>query len=289
MPLDPDYLLALERDTIVHSWNWRDAAIYALGLGYGDDPLDKGQLRFLDQGQSGQLMPAMVNVLGYDGAWLRDPKTGVDYLKVVHGEQDMEIHAPLPIEGTVRSQTRITHLADKGEGKGGLIVMERKLCDADTDDLLATIRHTIFCRGAGGFGGKATAPSRTAPIPQRDPDGTVDIDTPAQLALIYRLSGDLNPLHADPGIARKAGFERPILHGLATFGIACRALMAALCDNEAARVKGLAGRFSAPVFPGESLAIDFWNEAPGLALCRVRVPARNVTVLDNARFEYAAR
>lgn len=287
MPLNPEYLFGLEREEVLHSWIWRDAAIYALGLGYGDDPLDKGQLRFLDQGQSPQAMPAMVNVLGYDGAWLHDPATGVDYVKVVHGEQDMKIHAPLPTEGTVKSRTRITNLADKGPGKGALVLMERILQDAASEAKLATIRHTIFCRGAGGFGGDSALPSRCAPIPERDPDGSVEIATLAQLGLIYRLSGDLNPLHSDPDVARKAGFDRPILHGLSTFGIACRALLAELCDNEAARVKGLAGRFSAPVYPGETLAVDFWNDVPGVALCRVRVPARDEVVLTNARFDYA--
>jgi acyl dehydratase len=165
--------------------------------------------------------------------------------------------------------------------------MERILYDTASETKLATIRHTIFCRGAGGFGGDPALPSRLAPIPERDPDGSVEIATPAQLALIYRLSGDLNPLHSDPDVAREAGFNRPVLHGLSTFGIACRALLAELCRDEAARVKGFAARFSAPVYPGETLAVDFWNKAPGIALCRVRVPTRDAVVLTNAWFEYA--
>lgn len=285
MALDPEYLRTLDRPEIVHDWDWREAAIYSLGLGYGQDPLDKRQLRFLDHGQDMAAHPAMVNVLGYDGGWLRDERTGVDYLKVVHGEQEMVIHAPLPLEGTVRAKTRVEDLIDKGEGKGALIVTSRELADSTSGKLLATVRHTIFCRGAGGFGGSSEPSRQPHPVPDRNPDGSVDIATPPQLALIYRLSGDLNPLHSDPEIARSAGFERPILHGLSTFGIACRALMGTLADNDPARVKGLSGRFSAPVFPGDTVTFDWWNTGTaGCAAFTARVEDR--PVLKNGRFEY---
>lgn len=287
MPLDPDYLMALDRAEIVQEWTWKDSAIYALGLGYGDDPLDKAQLRFLDAAQQMQAVPAMVNVLGYDGAWLRDEKTGVDYLKVVHGEQAMRMHTSLPVEGRIRAKTRITELVDKGPGKGALIVTERRIHDAETGTPIATINHNIFCRGAGGFGGSPEQSETLAVKPQRAPDGSLDIDTPPQLALIYRLSGDLNPLHADPDVARNAGFDKPILHGLSTFGIACRGLMAALCGAQGACVQGLAGRFSAPVFPGETLKIDYWQNTPGQAAFEVRVRDRDATVLKNGRFDYS--
>lgn len=284
MALDPDYLGALDRPEIVHHWDWREAAIYSLGLGYGQDPLDKRQLYFLDRGQDMVVHPAMVNVLGYDGAWLRDERTGVDYLKVVHGEQEMEIHAPLPLEGAVSAKTRVDEIIDKGEGKGALIVTSRDLTDSNSGKLLATVRHTIFCRGAGGFGGSGDATRQPHPVPDRNPDGSMDIVTPPQLALIYRLSGDLNPLHSDPEVARRAGFERPILHGLSTFGIACRALMGALANDDPARVKALGGRFSAPVFPGDTITFDWWVEDAGRAAFNARVGDR--PVLKNGRFEY---
>jgi acyl dehydratase len=285
MPLNPNYLFALDRPEVTQSWTWRDAAIYALGLGYGDEPTDKGQLRFLDRGQDMAAHPGMVNVLGYDGEWLRDEKTGVDYLKVVHGEQEMELHASLPLEGSVRAKTRVEELIDKGAGKGALIVTARELTDADTGERLATVRHTIFCRGAGGFGGQVEASRPPYPVPDETPDGSLEIATPRQLALIYRLSGDLNPLHSDPDVAQKAGFERPILHGLSTFGIACRGLMAALAGSDPGRVRGLAGRFSAPVYPGDTIALDWWIEAPGRAAFTARVGDR--AVLKNGRFDYA--
>ena len=286
MPLNPDYLMSLDRDEVVQEWSWKDAAIYALGLGYGDDPLDKRQLRFLDRAQQMQAMPAMVNVLGYDGAWLRDEKTGVDYLKVVHGEQAMRMHGPLPVEGRIRAKTRIVELVDKGPGKGALIVTEREISDAETGEPIASVNHNVFCRGAGGFDGSGRQSVTMERPPERAPDGTVSVSTPPQLALIYRLSGDLNPLHSDPTVARKAGFERPILHGLSTFGIACRGMMDALCDADGSRVKGLAGRFSAPVYPGETLSIDYWTESPGKAAFEMRVPEREATVLGSGRFDY---
>jgi acyl dehydratase len=288
MPLNPDYLLTLDRDEIVQAWTWKDAAIYALGLGYGDDPLDRRQLRFLDKAQQMQAMPAMVNVLGYDGAWLRDEEnTGVNYLKVVHGEQAMRLHSPLPVEGRIRARTRITELVDKGPGKGALIVTERQIYHAETGTPIATINHNIFCRGAGGFGGSPTQSKTLSGPPDRAPDGSLDIRTPPQLALIYRLSGDLNPLHADPDVAQKAGFERPILHGLSTFGIACRGLMATHCGADGTRVKYMAGRFSAPVFPGETLSIDYWTERPGRIAFELRVRDRDAIILENGQFDYS--
>ena len=287
MPLDPAYLGALDLAEVTQTWSWRDAAIYALGLGYGDDPTDKGQLVFLDAGQGIQAMPAMVNVLCYDGAWLRDPATGIDYLKVVHGEQEMELFAPLPPEGTLTGRTVIEEIVDKGAGKGALLVTARELYDGATH--VATVRHTVFCRGAGGFGGAPDAKRAAAEVPDRAPDGVVEIETPRQLALVYRLSGDLNPLHSDPDVARRAGFERPILHGLSTFGIACRALMAELAGNEPARVKRLGARFSAPVFPGDTIAFHFWRTGEGTAAFVARVEARGADVLKNGVFTYEAR
>ncbi|MBV0911843.1 MaoC/PaaZ C-terminal domain-containing protein [Anianabacter salinae] len=287
MPLDPDYLMALDRPEIVQEWTWKDAAIYALGLGYGDDPLDKGQLRFLDRAQDMQAMPAMVNVLGYDGAWLRDERTGIDYLQVVHGEHAMQMHGPLPVEGRFRARTNIVDLVDKGPGKGAIVVTRREITDDATGDRIATVNHNIFCRGAGGFGGASVqAESAPAPVLSGAPDGTVRIETPPQLALIYRLSGDLNPLHADPDVARRAGFERPILHGLSTFGIACRGLMAALCGNDAGRVLAQSGRFSAPVYPGETLTLAWWTDAPGRVGFEVRAADRDAAVLKNGRFDF---
>lgn len=284
MPLNAEYLMTIERDPVVQTYDWRDAAIFALGLGYGSDPSDKGHLRFLDTHQEMQAHPTMANVLAYDGAWLQDPATGIDYLKVVHGEQDMQIHAPLPLSGTVSAVSRIEHVVDKGAGRGALVTSCREIRDVETGTHYATVRHSAFCRQGGGFGGSPAPALTLAPPPDRPPDGTADIETVPQLALIYRLSGDLNALHSDPDAARAAGFDRPILHGLSSFGIACRALMAAFAGNDAKNVRRLAGRFSSPVYPGETITVDWWHKIPGIASFIARVGDR--TVLQNGRFEY---
>jgi acyl dehydratase len=287
MALDPEKLLALRFAEIRQTYTWRDSIIYALGLGFGLDPTDERQLRFVDETKL-RAVPTMANVLAYPGFWMRDLDTGIDWVRVVHGEQAMRLHRPLRPEGEIVGKTRIVDLVDKGEGKGALVYAERAITDAATGEPLATLLQTVFCRGDGGFGGKSEAPRVPHAIPDRAPDLSTDRPTHPQMALIYRLSGDLNPLHADPATARKAGYERPILHGLATYGVVCHGLMAALCDYEPERVLALEGRFSAPVLPGETITIDIWREQPGRAAFRARIAARNAVVLNNGSFEYVA-
>ena len=284
MPLDPDYLMALDRPPVTQSYDWRDGVIYALGLGYGDEPTNPGHLQFLDREQNFRTHPGMANVLAHDGAWLRDPLTGIDYSQIVHGEQEMILHAPLPPQANVSATTRIEEIVDKGSEKGGIVTSAREITDVDTSVHLATVRHTVFCRSVGGFGGTTRSACSTPNLPEGPPAGRVNIPTPNQLALIYRLSGDLNPLHADPTVAQKAGFERPILHGLATFGIVARALIQELAHGMPERVKRLKGRFSAPVYPGQTIAVEWWPESRGTALARARVG--DSVVLTSALFEY---
>jgi acyl dehydratase len=286
MAIDPDKLMALEIPEVRHSYTKRDVSLYALGLGYGGDPTDEGQLSFLDENRI-QVVPTMANVLGFPGFWMRDLDTGIDHLRVVHGEQETKLHRELPPEGTVIGRTKVVDIVDKGEGRGALVFFEREITDAESGVPLATIVQTTFCRGDGGFGGK----SDTARQPRRDPDREADlfieIPTPPQLALIYRLSGDYNPLHSDPQTARKAKFDRPILHGLATFGLGCRGLMTMLCGNRGAAVQHIEGRFSAPVYPGETVGIDIWHEGSGKAAFRMRVPARDVVILQHGFFKFS--
>lgn len=286
MPLDPDKLFALDIPKVRQTLTWRDSIIYALGLGYGSDPLDEEELKFVDETKL-KAMPAMANVLAYPGFWLKNLDTGVDWVKVVHGEQSVRILRPLPTSGELSGQTQVHEIADKGE-RGALIVSGRTVVDEASGEALAEIRQTAFCRGAGGFGGKSEVSESLPKVPDRDPDESVAIPTAPGLALTYRLSGDYNPLHADPEVARRAGFDRPILHGLATFGISCRALMGRLCDNEPERVRGQDGRFSAPVFPGETITVDLWREGQGEAAYAARIAERGVTVISNGRFLYDA-
>lgn len=283
MALNPDQLLAAQIPEIEQRYGWRDCAIYSLGIGIGLDPMDEADLRFVDENQR-KVHPAMANVLGYPGFWQRDPAFGLDWAKIVHGEHAFRLHRPLPVDGHVRGVSRIVDLVDKGEGRGALIFVEREITDLATGQLLATVNQTVFCRGDGGFNGPNKPLTAPRAIPERAPDAVVRAPTSPQSALIYRLSGDFNPLHSSPAAARTAGFERPILHGLATFGVTCHALMKVLCDGEPVGVRAMSGRFSAPVFPGETLSVEIWREGSG-ATYRATAPERAAVVVNNGYFE----
>jgi acyl dehydratase len=282
--IDPRKLLAEPLPIVEQTLHWRDCALYALGLGVGLDPMDEADLRYLDQTRL-RVQPTMANVMGYPGFWMREPRFGIDALKTVHGEHALRLHRPLPSSGTVRGTSRITGLVDKGEGKGALVYVEREIVDVASGALLATVQQTVFCRGDGGFGGEGV-PRPAHPLPTRAPDDAIELPTSPQAALIYRLSGDYNPLHSDPATARAAGFERPILHGLASFGVVGHGLVKALCGGDPAALLAMAGRFSAPVYPGETLRIDLWHEGTGRAGFRASVPARGVVVMTNGLTEF---
>lgn len=284
--IHPEKLLAEALPVVEQTLHWRDCALYALGLGVGLDPLDDGDLRYLDETRL-RVQPTMANVMGYPGFWMRDPRYGIDATKTVHGEHALRLHRPLPSSGTVRGTSRITALVDKGAGKGALVYVERDIVDTASNELLATVKQTVFCRADGGFGGNAKATPAHA-VPERDPDATITLPTSPQAALIYRLSGDFNPLHSDPATARAAGFERPILHGLATFGVVGHGLVKHLCGGVPETLQAMGGRFSAPVFPGESLQLDLWREGPGRASFRARVPTRGAVVMNNGFVEFQA-
>jgi acyl dehydratase len=283
MAIDYDKLLALNIPNVEHSYTDRDTMLYALGVGVGHDPLDARQLDFIYE-KNLKPLPTFCCVLGYPGFWVRYLDTGIDWVKIVNGEQGFTLHAPLKPSGTVLGKTRVTEVIDKGAGKGALVYTERKVTDKATGELIATVKQTTFCRADGGFGG----PPRESPpvhnLPERAPDLVCDLDTRPEQAAIYRLSADRNPLHIDPEVAKAAGFPRPILHGLGTFGVVGHALLKSVCDYEPARVKSFGGRFSAPVFPGETIRTEFWRDG-GVVSFRASVPARNVIVMNNGRAE----
>ena len=283
MAIDYDKLKNWPFEPIEQSYTTRETILYALGL--GADPVDEAQLRFVYE-DGLQALPTMSVVLAYPGFWLKNPETGVDWVKVLHGEQAIVVHAPLPAAGTVVGRTHITEVIDKGEGRGALILSEREVVDKATGVKLATLSSTTFARGDGGFGG----PGGRAPVPhglpERVPDVAVDLPTLPQAALIYRLSGDYNPLHADPKVAASAGFKAPILHGLCTLGVAGHAILKGCCDYDRGRFKSLALRFSAPVYPGETIRTEIWRD-DGIVSFRSRVVERDVLVLNNGRAEVA--
>lgn len=279
MPLDIEALSRWEFRPLTHVLTERDTILYALGLGFGSDPTDRDELRFVYE-EGLVAVPSMAVILGYPGFWLRDPRSGVTWQKVLHGEQWLDILRPLPVRGAVVGQTRIDFIADKGADKGAVIYQSREIRDAASGELLARVAMSTFCRADGGFGGENRPGPPPARLPDRAPDHLCDIPTLPQQALIYRLSGDLNPLHADPAVARAAGFDRPILHGLATYGLAARAILRTLLAYDASRLVGLDVRFSAPVYPGETVRFEIWSEGTE-ARFRALVPARDTVVLNN--------
>ncbi len=267
---------------VEQSYGPRDCMLYALGVGFGADPLDGAELPFVFEEPELKVLPSMAAVLAGPGFWARDPAAGLDWRRFLHVEQEVVLHRPLPASGTIHARARITRIADKGEGKGALIFLERVLRDGEGP--VATVRVVNLARGNGGCGGDAGPTPQPHPLPERCPDHAFETEIDARAALIYRLSGDPNPLHADPQIARQAGFSRPILHGLCSFGIATRAVLATFCAYEPARLASIGLRFTAPVYPGERLKFHLWRDSDVVSF-RAIVPQRDVVVLDHGRAE----
>ena len=267
---------------VEQSYTTDQAILYALGLGFGADPFDEKQLHYTFEEEGFSAVPTLAVVLASPGFWVREPDSGVNWVKVLHGEQGIEWHRPLPPAATVIGQTRIIDIIDKGAGKGALIYSEKTLHDKATGDLLATTTSTTFARGDGGFGGPSGPVKAVHQLPDRTPDSQVDIPMLPQSALIYRLSGDHNPLHASPAVAKAAGFEMPILHGLCTLGVAGRAILQDVCDYDPAKMKSLNLRFSAPVYPGETIRTEIWQDGDVVSF-RARVVERDVVVLNNGK------
>jgi acyl dehydratase len=285
MPIDYQTLKNFDIPEVTHDVTPKECILYALSVGLGADPMDESQLDYVYERRL-KAMPAMANVLAYAGFWLADPRTGVDAVKLVHGEQSMVLHAPLPTEGTLRARTRVREIIDRGAGKGALLYSGRDILGAD-GTRLATIEGTTFLRGDGGFGGLSGPVKPPHPTPEREPDITVDLPTRPEQALLYRLNGDRNPLHIDPAVAAKAGFPRPILHGLCTFGVVAHALLRACCGYAPERFGRMDMRFSAPVFPGETIRTEIFHEDGGAAF-RARVVERDVIVGSNGLFRERA-
>jgi acyl dehydratase len=256
MAIDPERLLAHRFPEIRHRYVERDAILYSLGIGLGADPLDPDDLAYLIETRL-SVLPTMAVTLASLGMWVRDPSLGIDWVRLVHAEQAAVFHAALPPAAEVVGAARIASLADRGEGKGAVLVLEREIRDAQSAIHYCTLRQTLLLRGDGGYGGPAPAPTAAASPPERAPDYRLSAPISPRAALIYRLSGDWNPLHVDPAVARKAGFGRPILHGLASYGIAGRAVMKAA----GVRLGSLAVRFAGVVYPGDTLEFTVWREA----------------------------
>jgi acyl dehydratase len=283
MPINYEKLLALKIPEVEQTYGPKDTILYALGIGLGHDPLNEDELPFVYD-KNLKVLPTFAVVLGWPGFWARDLDTGIDWVKLVAGEQGLVLHRPLPASGTIVGRTRVTEVIDKGPGKGALVYSERVVSHKKSGEKIATVMQTTFCRGDGGFGGPAREAPPVHPIPERVPDFVSDLSTRPEAALIYRLSGDPNPLHVDPAIAKAAGFPRPILHGLATFGIAGHAILKSICGYDPAKLTTIAARYSAPVFPGETIRTEMWRDGNVVSF-RARVVERDVIAINNGRAE----
>jgi acyl dehydratase len=279
MPIDRDALLHWSIPEIRHVYSERDTMLYALGLGFGATPEEPRELDFVYEARL-RALPMMSVILGYPGLWIADPRTGVNWKELLHGEQGFTILKPLPPAGCVIGRTRVTDVIDKGIDKGALVFSQRDVTDEATGDLLCRLHSTSVLRADGGFGGPSGPTPSVHVLPQGEAHHVCDISTGPQSALIYRLSGDYNPLHVDPEIAKTARFPRPILHGLCTFGIAGHALIRAVCGYEEQRLIAMHARFTAPVFPGETIRTEMWVNGEQVSF-RSTVLERQVVALNN--------
>ena len=283
MPLNYENVINCRIPEVEQQLTKRDTILYALGVGLGGHPCDRNELRFVYE-KDLQALPTMAIILGYPGPWHTQPGTGITRSHTVHGEQGFTIHRALPVEGAITGRTRVTGVIDKGRDRGALVTTVTDVRDKTTGDLICALTSTTFCRADGGFGGPAGPAKPPHPVPAAAPQEVCDLPTLPQAALIFRLSGDYNPLHADPAYAAKAGFKMPILHGRCIFSIVGHAILRTCCGYDPARFKSMEGRFSSPVYPGETIRTEMWRDGTSVTF-RATVPARGVTVLNNGRAE----
>lgn len=289
MPINYDKVKNRILPEVTQAYTRHDAILYALGVGAAmDNPLADQDLKLVYERKLVAL-PTLAVTLAGSGGWLADPENGITLTKLLHGEQFLTIHKPLPPEGVVVGQDRVDEIYDKGADKGAVLLLSREIRDKESGDLLATVGMSLFLRADGGFGGTADGQPKPYPIPEgRAADASIDLITRPEQAAIYRLSGDLNPLHLDPKFAAAAGFDKPILHGLCSYGVAGRAIIKLLCGEDPTRLRKLNVRFASPVYPGETLRTEVWREGDGRAAFRVSVVERGIVVLNNGYAEYSA-
>jgi acyl dehydratase len=283
VPIDPDVAVGAELPEQKCAWTASDVLLYHLALGAGADPTAPGELRYATEPDL-QVLPTFALVAPsfrqFEPPAVSFPGVDVDLAAVLHGGQGLVVHRPLPVEGSATLRSRIADVYDKGSA--AVIVQESEAVD-DSGEPLFTTRSQIFARGEGGFGGDR-GPSARVDVPEGRPDLEVSIPTLPQQALWYRLCGDRNPLHSDPAFAEAAGFPRPILHGLCTYGITCKALVDGLLDGDTGRVASFSARFSGVVFPGETLRATAWRRETDWVVSTTAVEREGAPVLSDAVF-----
>jgi acyl dehydratase len=277
MPINLDEALGAELEPAEFSWTSSDIQLYHLGLGAGSDPMDKRELRYLTD-DTPQVLPTFGNVAQSfhmtKPPTVKFPGIDIELSKVLHASEAVSVPGPIPPSGTGVAVTRFTDIWDKGKAA---VIWSETTVTAPDGTLLWTQKRSIFARGEGGFGGERGLSTSVA-HPERAPDVEVELVTLPQQALLYRLCGDRNPLHSDPEFAAAAGFPRPILHGLCTYGIGCKAIVDAVLDGDVSRVRSYGARFAGVVFPGETLKASVWKEGESFVGV-VTVPSRDDAVV----------
>lgn len=283
MAIDYDHIMSLKSEGQEFSYGDRETMLYALGVGMGRDPLNREELGFVYEKEL-KTVPTLATVIAWGAGAMRN--SGINYLMVVHGEQRLTLHQPLPPAANIVVNSRVAGAFDKGKDKGAIVIAESEISIKETGEKLCTLSSTTFARGDGGFlkeGQQVQGePPKPHPIPDRTPDGTFEAETRPDQAALYRLSGDRNPLHVDLDVADQAGFPKPILHGLCTYGTACRTILSNVCNYDHTAIRGFDVRFSAPVYPGETIVTDTWQDGNVISF-RSRVKERDVVVLNNGK------
>ena len=279
MPIDSDALQNASVTDVPFSYTEKDAILYALGVGCGSDPLDAGQLAYVSEYAGLRTLPTFAGMFIPDNIVV---DAGIDQSNMLHRTESLHLFRPLPAAAKLLANQKVLSLSDRGAKRGADVELETELRLARDDTVVCTIVTRVIARSDGGFGGGPSPARARHSMPNREPDLVCALPTRPDQALLFRLSGDFNPLHADPGIARRAGFDRPILHGRCTFGVACHAILKTVCDYDFTLIRELACRFSSPVYPGDIITTDMWQDGNVVSF-RCRVEARDTTVINNGR------
>ena len=276
MAINYEEIMSMTSENIEVSYTDKDSILYSLGIGLGNDPMNLNELKYVYE-NSQSVLPSMATNFQYHSPLLL--KTNINFIMVVHGEQRLSITNALPVSGDFIANAKVIGCYDKGPARGAIIEVETTVKNKKNNEEICKLVSTTFARGDGGFGGP-DSPKKEIFIPDGEPDYVSEVSTKPDQALIFRLSGDYNPLHSDPNFAKAAGFEKPILHGMCTYGIACRSLVNEICENDASKLKRFDCRFSSPVYPGETIITEMWKKDK-MIYFNSKVKERDKLVLKN--------